>query len=151
MSSKKVCIRGATFRDVLDWNSNNNLVTRPNIGTLWKKLIHVADDCSGCIVAYLLSKEEEEGNGHFCIASLFVHHTYRKRGIATDLITATQNTMEQVGAKDVSVHVWKSNSAALGLFEKMGYTLHEVKAKYFDDEEDPIVLRKILKGKHVAT
>ncbi|RHN66252.1 putative acyl-CoA N-acyltransferase [Medicago truncatula] len=95
MSSKKVCIRGATFRDVLDWNSNNNLVTRPNIGTLWKKLIHVADDCSGCIVAYLLSKEEEEGNGHFCIASLFVHHTYRKRRIATDLITATQNTMEQ--------------------------------------------------------
>jgi ribosomal protein S18 acetylase RimI-like enzyme len=98
MSSKKVCIRVATFGDVLDWNSNNNLVTRPNIGTLWKKLIHVADNCSGCIVAYLLSEgeEEEEGNGHFSIASLFVHHTYRKRGIATDLITAAQNTMEKV-------------------------------------------------------
>jgi GNAT superfamily N-acetyltransferase len=98
MSSKKVCIRVATFGDVLDWNSNNNLVTRPNIGTLWKKLIHVADNCSGCIVAYLLSEgeEEEEGNDHFSIASLFVHHTYRKRGIATDLITAAQNTMEKV-------------------------------------------------------
>jgi ribosomal protein S18 acetylase RimI-like enzyme len=57
----------------------------------------------------------------------------------------------KVGAKGVLVHVRKSSSAAHGLFEKMGYTLLEVKAKYFDDEEDAIVLRKILKGKHVAT
>jgi ribosomal protein S18 acetylase RimI-like enzyme len=56
-----------------------------------------------------------------------------------------------VGAKDVSVHVRKSNSAALGLFEKMGYTLLEVKAKYFDDEEDAIVLWKKLNEKHIAT
>jgi peptide alpha-N-acetyltransferase len=63
----------------------------------WPQLLYVAEDYNGRIVGYVLAKMEEETNEcHGHITSLAVLRTHRKLGIATKLMTAAQNAMEQV-------------------------------------------------------
>ena len=110
----------------------------------------MAEDYNGKIVGYVLAKMEEEStecHGH--ITSLAVLRTHRKLGLATKLMSAAQNGMEQVfGAEYVSLHVRKSNRAAFNLYtETLGYKIHDVEAKYYADGEDAYDMRKQLKGK----
>ena len=116
----------------------------------WPQLLYVAEDYNGKIVGYVLAKMEEEStecHGH--ITSLAVLRTHRKLGLATKLMSAAQNAMEQVfGAEYVSLHVRKSNRAAFNLYtETLGYKIHDVEAKYYADGEDAYDMRKQLKGK----
>ncbi len=116
----------------------------------WPQLLYVAEDYNGKIVGYVLAKMEEEStecHGH--ITSLAVLRTHRKLGLATKLMSAAQNGMEQVfGAEYVSLHVRKSNRAAFNLYtETLGYKINDVEAKYYADGEDAYDMRKQLKGK----
>ncbi|KAK4493572.1 hypothetical protein RD792_005706 [Penstemon davidsonii] len=91
--------------------------------------------------------EEETTACHGHITSLAVLRTHRKLGLATKLMTAAQNAMEQVyGAEYVSLHVRKSNRAAFNLYtETLKYKIHDVEAKYYADGEDAYDMRKQLK------
>ncbi|GAB4832515.1 N-alpha-acetyltransferase 10 [Ancistrocladus abbreviatus] len=92
--------------------------------------------------------EEESSECHGHITSLAVR-THLKLGLATKLMTAAQNAMEQVyGAEYVSLHVRKSHRAAFKLYTKtLGYKIHDVEAKYYADGKDAYDMRKQLKGK----
>ncbi|TQE12522.1 hypothetical protein C1H46_001913 [Malus baccata] len=70
----------------------------------WPQLLYVAEDYNGRIVDYVLAKMEEERNEcHDHITSLAVLFTHRKLGLATKLMSVTQNAMEHVfAAKYVS-------------------------------------------------
>ncbi|CAG8698337.1 1193_t:CDS:2, partial [Scutellospora calospora] len=87
----------------------------------WPQLSFVAEDHKGRIVGYVLAKmeedrEEEPPHGH--ITSLSVMRTYRRLGIAEKLMTQAQKNMVEVfNAQYVSLHVRKSNRAALHLYK----------------------------------
>ncbi|KAL2230435.1 N-terminal acetyltransferase A complex catalytic subunit NAA10-like [Sesamum indicum] len=153
-----VCIRKATVDDLLAMQTCNLFCLPENYQMKyylyhilsWPQLLYVAEDYNGKIVGYVLAKMEEETtecHGH--ITSLAVLRTHRKLGLATKLMTAAQNAMEQVyGAEYVSLHVRKSNRAAFNLYtETLGYKIHDVEAKYYADGEDAYDMRKQLKGK----
>ncbi|KAL9685366.1 hypothetical protein QQ045_022816 [Rhodiola kirilowii] len=116
----------------------------------WPHLLYVAEDYNGKIVGYVLAKMEEESSEcHSHITSLAVLRTHRMLGIATKLMTAAQNAMEQVfGAEYVSLQVQKSNRAAFNLYtQTFGYKISDVEAKYYADGEDAYDMKKVLKGK----
>ncbi len=71
-----------------------------------------------------LAREEEGEVPHGHITSLSVIRSYRKLGIAEKLMRQSQQAMRQVfNAQYVSLHVRKSNKAALHLYEKtLGFT-----------------------------
>ncbi|KAL5543623.1 hypothetical protein UlMin_007407 [Ulmus minor] len=153
-----VCIRKATIDDLLAMQACNLFCLPENYQMKyylyhilsWPQLLYVAEDYNGRIVGYVLAKMEEESNEcHGHITSLAVLRTHRKLGIATKLMSAAQNAMEQVfGAEYVSLHVRKSNRAAFNLYtETLGYKIHDVEAKYYADGEDAYDMRKELKGK----
>ncbi|KAI3756215.1 hypothetical protein L1987_56032 [Smallanthus sonchifolius] len=120
-----VCIRKATIDDLLAMQACNLFCLPENYQMKyyfyhilsWPQLLYVAEDYGGKIVGYVLAKMEEETtecHGH--ITSLAVLRTHRKLGLATKLMVAAQNAMEQVfGAEYVSLHVRKSNRAAFNL------------------------------------
>ncbi|XP_042515422.1 N-terminal acetyltransferase A complex catalytic subunit NAA10 [Macadamia integrifolia] len=152
-----VCIRQATIDDLLAMQACNLLCLPENYQMKyyfyhilsWPQLLYVAEDY-GRIVGYVLAKmEEETSECHGHITSLAVLRTHRKLGLATKLMTAAQNAMEQVfGAEYVSLHVRRSNRAAFNLYtETLGYKIHDVEAKYYADGEDAYDMRKQLKGK----
>ncbi|KAI3690146.1 hypothetical protein L2E82_48121 [Cichorium intybus] len=125
-SLKMVCIRKATIDDLLAMQACNLFCLPENYQMKyyfyhilsWPQLLYVAEDYGGKIVGYVLAKMEEETtecHGH--ITSLAVLRTHRKLGLATKLMAAAQNAMEQVfGAEYVSLHVRKSNRAAFNLY-----------------------------------
>lgn len=62
----------------------------------WPQLIHVAENHKGQIVGYVLAKMEEDAvppHGH--ITSLAVLRTYRKCGIATNLMRQAHARMQE--------------------------------------------------------
>ncbi|KAF8917848.1 acyl-CoA N-acyltransferase [Mucidula mucida] len=108
----------------------------------WPTLSYVAEDSNGRIVGYILAKMEEdlpEGerpHGH--VTSISVLRSYRRLGIAKKLMVQSQEAMAAMYRADyVSLHVRKSNRAALGLYrDTLGFTVKDIEKKYYADGED---------------
>ncbi|KAH3899457.1 peptide alpha-N-acetyltransferase complex A subunit ARD1 SCDLUD_004900 [Saccharomycodes ludwigii] len=105
------------------------------------------------IVGYVLAKmnddpeakEEDKATGH--ITSLSVMRTYRRMGIAEKLMRQALFALKEVYHADkVSLHVRKSNLAALHLYQKtLEFEVLNVESSYYQDGEDAYAMRKILK------
>ncbi|CAG8492641.1 7235_t:CDS:2 [Diversispora eburnea] len=106
----------------------------------WPQLSFVAEDHKGRIVGYVLAKmeedrEDEPPHGH--ITSLSVMRTYRR---------LEKSMVEVFNAQYVSLHVRKSNRAALQLYkETLKFRIHEIEKKYYADGEDAYAMRKDLR------
>ncbi|KAF1358687.1 N-acetyltransferase complex ARD1 subunit, partial [Lizonia empirigonia] len=125
----------------------------------WPQLSYVAVDVSRPpktpydppkIVGYVLAKMEEEptdGIPHGHITSLSVMRTHRRLGLAEKLMRQSQRAMaETFAASYVSLHVRKSNIAALNLYkETLGFSVDKVEAKYYADGEDAYSMRMDLR------
>ena len=105
----------------------------------WPQLLYCAEDYNKKIVGYVLAKMEEDADvPHGHITSLAVLRSHRKLGIAAKLMTAAQESMvETFSAKHVSLHVRKSNMAALHLYRQtLGYAQKDLVKAYYADGED---------------
>eukprot|EP01135_Chromosphaera_perkinsii_P010598 Nk52_evm1s2189 gene=Nk52_evmTU1s2189 len=113
----------------------------------WPQLSFVAEDQDGRIVGYVLAKmEEESSDPHGHITSLAVMRSCRRLGIAAKLMgQASLEMVDNFGAKYVSLHVRKSNRAALHLYkDTLGFDIYEIEPKYYADGEDAYAMRKQL-------
>ncbi|QRV87934.1 GNAT family acetyltransferase [Ceratobasidium sp. AG-Ba] len=117
----------------------------------WPQLSFVAEDHKGRIVGYIMAKMEEqtkegeEAHGH--VTSISVLRTYRRLGLAKKLMIQSQEAMATVyRAKYVSLHVRKSNRAAIGLYrDTLGFEVADVEHKYYADGEDAYAMKLSLK------
>ena len=133
----------------------------------WPSLSFVACDHRGRVVGYVLAKMEDDpppptpssdkknttkptvitgaetsgATGH--ITSLSVMRTYRRLGLAEKLMRQSQRAMvENYDASYVSLHVRKSNRAALSLYrDNLGFEVRGIEAKYYQDGEDAYSMR----------
>ncbi|KIO27108.1 hypothetical protein M407DRAFT_243457 [Tulasnella calospora MUT 4182] len=153
-------IRLATAGDLLGMQACN-LQNLPENYTLryylyhamtWPSLSYVAEDSKGRVVGYILAKMEEDAaekneppHGH--VTSISVLRSYRRLGLAKKLMLLSQEAMATIyKAEYVSLHVRKSNRAAIGLYrDTLGFEVHGVEAKYYADGEDALAMRLSLK------
>lgn len=72
--------------------------------------------------------------------------SYRRLGIAQKLMNQANIEMHNnFGAQFVSLHVRKSNRAALSLYrDNLKFILHETEKGYYADGEDALAMRKSL-------
>lgn len=115
----------------------------------WPQLPQVAVTPDNRIVGYVLAKmdeDTEEVHGH--ITSLAVLRSYRRLGIATNLMRASIATMEECfDAEFVSLHVRYTNRAAFSLYSNvLGFEIRDVEKGYYADKEDAYDMRKTLKA-----
>lgn len=75
------------------------------------------------------------------VATLGVSSGYRRRGIASALLKACELGMNMPA---VRLSVRRSNQAALQLYHAHGYHLVDVWSEYYYDQEDALVLEKVL-------
>ncbi|KAG8780517.1 N-terminal acetyltransferase A complex catalytic subunit ard1 [Serendipita sp. 407] len=111
----------------------------------WPQLSYVALDPKGRIVGYILAKMDEEAENapHGHVTSISVLRGYRRLGIAKRLMLLSQRAMSEVyRAEYVSLHVRKSNRAAIGLYrDTLGFHSHQVEKGYYADGEDAYAMR----------
>ena len=149
-------IRCATPDDLMNMQHCNLLCLPENYqmkyylyhGLSWPQLSYVAEDQNGKIVGYVLAKMEEESDEiiHGHITSLAVKRSHRRLGLARKLMEQAARAMvENFGAKYVSLHVRKSNRAALKLYKaSLKFDIHEIEPKYYADGEDAYAMRRDL-------
>eukprot|EP01089_Gocevia_fonbrunei_P013894 TRINITY_DN3671_c0_g1_i1.p1 TRINITY_DN3671_c0_g1~~TRINITY_DN3671_c0_g1_i1.p1 ORF type:complete len:255 (-),score=68.68 TRINITY_DN3671_c0_g1_i1:6-770(-) len=116
----------------------------------WPQLSYMAKDSRGRIVGYVLAKMEEdlkEGEDkHGHITSLAVLNSHRKLGLATKLMQqAARSMVETYDAVFVSLHVRRSNRAALHLYQTtLGFGIYDTEKGYYADGEDAFAMRRPL-------
>jgi ribosomal protein S18 acetylase RimI-like enzyme len=98
------------------------------------------------LVGYILGKLEENQeqiNGH--ITSIAIFPDYRNKGVASKLMEKCLESFIKNRAVLVTLHVRKSNTVALALYEKkfMFEVINEEK-KYYADGESALLLRRKL-------
>lgn len=104
------------------------------------------------IVGYVLGKMEDDPEAadktpHGHITSLSVMRTYRRMGIAEKLMRQSLYAMcELFEAQYVSLHVRKSNRAALHLYrDSLKFEVQSIEKSYYQDGEDAYAMRLDLK------
>jgi len=105
----------------------------------WPQLSYVAEE-DGKIVGYILAKMDEDASAppHGHVTSISVLRTYRRLGIANKLMLQSQKSMKETfKASYISLHVRKSNRAALGLYrDTLGFQVKDIEKGYYADGED---------------
>lgn len=149
-------IRCATPEDLMNMQHCNLLCLPENYqmkyyfyhGLSWPQLSYVAEDETSKIVGYVLAKMEEdpEDSPHGHITSLAVKRSYRRLGLAKKLMDqACRAMVECFDAQYVSLHVRKSNRAALHLYTNtLKFSISEIEPKYYADGEDAYAMRRNL-------
>ncbi|HDD40307.1 MAG TPA: ribosomal-protein-alanine N-acetyltransferase [Nitrososphaeria archaeon] len=99
-----------------------------------------------CRVERTLSKFERlsfKKVGH--IISIAVLPEYRRRGLAKSLLENALKTLkEDYGCEEAYLEVRVSNSAAISLYKKCGFTAVKISRRYYIDGEDAYVMAKKL-------
>lgn len=103
------------------------------------------------IVGYVLGKMEDDPEAddktpHGHITSLAVMRLYRRMGLAEKLMRQSLYAMcESFGAQYVSLHVRKSNRAALHLYrDLLRFEVTLVEKSYYQDGENAYAMKKVL-------
>ncbi|EJD48371.1 acyl-CoA N-acyltransferase [Auricularia subglabra TFB-10046 SS5] len=120
----------------------------------WPALSYVAEDGNGRVVGYILAKMDDDNDAqdahkaepHGHVTSISVLRPYRRLGLAKRLMVQSQQAMADVyRAAYVSLHVRKSNRAAIGLYrDTLGFGVHETEKGYYADGEDALAMRLYL-------
>ena len=99
---------------------------------------------------------EEEGQicGYACligipyaevsVANIAVDIPFRGKGLSKLLMGAMHNHARAIHAEESFLEVRVSNVAAISLYEKYGYEIFGMRAKYYPDGEDAYVMKKTL-------
>lgn len=98
-----------------------------------------AGQVSGVVLASLLPPDAE-------ILNLVVDPGLRRKGIAVALMLATILEMEAAGVRVVRLEVRESNTAAIGLYQRLGFRPSGRRPQYYHNPtEDALLLESILK------
>ncbi|KAH8922704.1 hypothetical protein BT69DRAFT_1282038, partial [Atractiella rhizophila] len=96
-------------------------------------LSYVAADEKGRIVGYIFSENEPSPHVHGHVTSISVLRSYR---------TQSRKCVASTNAEFVSLHVRKTNRAALALYkDSLGFELAGVEKAYYGDGEDALQMK----------
>ena len=109
------------------------------IWSMYPNCFYVAE-IDGKVVGYILGSMDW-GNGH--IVSLAVKKEYRGLGIGTALLKTLEDYYFNIAnCNYIVLEVRVSNTAARKFYYRMGYRDRKLLPKYYEDEEDAILMIK---------
>jgi [ribosomal protein S18]-alanine N-acetyltransferase len=74
------------------------------------------------------------------ILSIATHPDYRGKGIATQLLAHVLEVARSSGCSLATLEVRRSNVPAIALYERAGFKTVHVRARYYQDDEDALVM-----------
>ena len=117
------------------WSENSIASELDNRLSSW--LVAIVDDK---VVGYVGSQTVL---GETDMMNIAIHPDYRKQGIATELISALIEALNERGSHSLMLEVRASNEPAKSLYLKMGFDVVGVRKNYYrNPREDALILRK---------
>lgn len=96
----------------------------------------------GVMVAFIIAVIEMDGVGH--ITAIGVAPEYRRHGLARILLTEIERTLHQRGITTIRLEVRVENSAAINLYEQLGYLVVQRLGRYYSSGADGYMMVKSL-------
>jgi ribosomal-protein-alanine N-acetyltransferase len=78
------------------------------------------------------------------ILAIATHPDYRGKKIATQLLAHILEHARQIGCSLATLEVRRSNKPAIALYERAGFSTVHVRARYYQDDEDALVMLKTI-------
>jgi ribosomal-protein-alanine N-acetyltransferase len=94
------------------------------------------------IIGYMVTLWAEE---RIHILNIAVDKDYRKRGIATKLITGLEKSASKQGIRYVSLDVRVSNDVAIAFYTKHNFQTIGQRTQYYPNDEDALIMAKSIK------
>ena len=117
------------------WTREMYVAELQNVGV---SFCHVARDESGVVLGFCSFWRVLD---ELHINNLAVAHPYRRRGVATALLTFILNEGARLGAHRAMLEVRRSNEVARHLYEHLGFSPAGVRRAYYTNPgEDALVL-----------
>ncbi|UMZ14031.1 GNAT family N-acetyltransferase [Pseudomonas sp. MPFS] len=108
---------------------NGDFISFQDLDSYWKKLLekaelitHSIEGCNGGFIAFYCNDVQKEES---FITLMLVNSDFRGRNIASNLVEAVLSITRSRGFKRCALEVKKNNNSAIGLYEKMGFSLFE--------------------------
>jgi len=118
--------------------SQNGVLESAESGIVW-----VAEQ-EGQVTGFLIARAVVD---EFEILNMAVARTYRRRGIASQLVREALEWSRTAGAKRAHLEVRASNEAAISLYSRHGFTPSGRRERYYQDSGmDAILLTLVLNG-----
>lgn len=80
--------------------------------------------------------------GH--IVSVATLSSWRRKGIARQLVEEMCIIFRELGKKRVKLEVRISNTTAIALYEKLGFEKQKIVKHYYENDEDAVMMKKRL-------
>ncbi|KAI2808728.1 hypothetical protein RDWZM_005934 [Blomia tropicalis] len=115
--------------------------------THWPEYFQIAESPNGDIMGYIMGKIEGTGtNWHGHVTALTVAPQYRRLNLAGKLMNGLEIISEKKQAYFVDLFVRISNTVAIQMYNKLGYSLYRQVIDYYtgDPDEDAYDMRKAL-------
>jgi RimJ/RimL family protein N-acetyltransferase len=97
-----------------------------------------------------LSRDPHPASAHVSDLGLIVSASHRRRGIGTALMTAAERWARAAGITKLELHVFPHNTAAIALYEKLGYEREGYRRNHYRLPAGGFV-DAILMAKHLHT
>lgn len=97
---------------------------------------------SGEMAGFVFVLVNEDGSAH--LTTIGVAPEHRRRGLATKLLTHTEDALRHRGVRTIVLEVRVSNTTAQGLYREAGYSVVQRLAKYYNNGEDCFLMLKSL-------
>ncbi len=98
-------------------------------------------EVEGEVIGYAVAWEIFE---EFHIANIAIHPAHQKKGWGTLLLQHLIDRARKCQSHYILLEVRPSNTAALALYRKLGFSPSGVRKRYYRDGEDAILMRKNL-------
>ncbi|KAJ2773863.1 n-terminal acetyltransferase c complex catalytic subunit mak3 [Coemansia nantahalensis] len=107
-------------------------------------------ECAGVIICKLEAHKRRYYEGHFAdgpslnrgyIAMIAVGKPFRKLGIGRSLVRQALDRMKAMGADEVAMEAETTNSAALALYQRLGFVKDKRLYRYYMDGTDAFRLK----------
>ncbi|KAF1778011.1 Acyl-CoA N-acyltransferase [Phytophthora cactorum] len=104
----------------------------------WPDYFLVQEDPNNTIMGYIMGKAEGQGtNWHGHVTAVTVAPEFRRLGLAKKLMDYLENvSVELYDAYFVDLFVRVSNSLAIGMYEKFGYSVYRRVLGYYSSADD---------------